>query len=469
MIRDSISGRRIRARRRAMGLRLFSSLFEHTTSKVLHEEVAGLLAAAIKECKLQRVLDIEEQERRNHFRAKQEEMLQMTDEEKEAFEKKADELDKWEQMKDLDQFETMWDEAGDFGGDAILHYSRGIEGVGALHTLTQSAFHHLYTAMTAIFYKEFLSQEKVQLDAGILGFLDSWSLHFNEEDHAFLHDSKIFQVIKVLMSNAYISGSTAENELEEEEETDVKEEDDNEIVIVEPSDMDPRERERTPKPMAVVPVAADTRHDDAGMGVHELLSPPNAGLPGHTPEPTPDSQQSPNQFSPEPSPLMLDLSKKEEEEDSPGPQKLLFDDEDSSDKEEGVGDTAYEDDEGKAEGKQNTNQLLESLLMKKLQDMESAAGEGRDEDPVDHVRILQPKNLNEECEIKASTAQHRVPQIIDYNTGTFWQTAVNADNDQFSYNKVKKAHWLQIEFKEDTAVREIAWYLDGERDKEFLP
>merc|ERR1712130_839222 len=71
MIRDSICSRRIRARRRAMGLKLFSSLFEHTTSKVLHEEVAGLLAAAMKQCKLQRVLDVEEQRRRDSFKKKQ--------------------------------------------------------------------------------------------------------------------------------------------------------------------------------------------------------------------------------------------------------------------------------------------------------------------------------------------------------------------------------------------------------------
>merc|ERR1712190_512952 len=95
--------------------------------------------------------------------------------------------------------------------------------------------------------------------------------------------------------------------------------------------------------------------------------------------------------------------------------------------------------------------------------------EEENEAPVDYVRILQPHNLNAECEIKASTAQHRVPQIIDYNTGTFWQTAVNADNDAFSYNKVKKTHWLQIEFKEDMPIKEVAWYLDGVRDKEHLP
>merc|ERR1712154_626129 len=74
MIRDSINSRRIRAKRRAMGLKLFSSLFEHTTSKILHQEVAGLLAAAIKQCKLQRILDVEENRRRETFKKKQTEI-----------------------------------------------------------------------------------------------------------------------------------------------------------------------------------------------------------------------------------------------------------------------------------------------------------------------------------------------------------------------------------------------------------
>ena len=118
---------------------------------------------------------------------------------------------------------------------------------------------------------------------------------------------------------------------------------------------------------------------------------------------------------------------------------------------------------------ENTNKLLSDLLVKKLKDIEIKDEETKNQDPKDYVRILQPKDMNNQCEIKASTAQHRVPQIIDYNTGTFWQTAVNADNDQFSYNKVRKTHWLQLEFKEATPIKEIAWYCDGVRDKEFLP
>merc|ERR1712048_1529698 len=83
MIRESICSRRIRARRRAMGLKLFSSLFEHTTSKILHQEVAGLLAAAMKQCKLQRVLDVEENRRRETFKKKQTEINAMNEKEKE--------------------------------------------------------------------------------------------------------------------------------------------------------------------------------------------------------------------------------------------------------------------------------------------------------------------------------------------------------------------------------------------------
>merc|ERR1712154_628386 len=118
----------------------------------------------------------------------------------------------------------------------------------------------------------------------------------------------IFQVINVLMSNAYISGSG------EEEETDATntsaptneielKEDKNDDNLLVPVAVNP---ERTPKPAALQ--TGDDMDNDATGGIvgiggnDSLLAPANAGLPGHTPEPTPDHAKygSPDQFSPEP-------------------------------------------------------------------------------------------------------------------------------------------------------------------------
>jgi len=71
--------------------------------------------------------------------------------------------------------------------------------------------------------------------------------------------------------------------------------------------------------------------------------------------------------------------------------------------------------------------------------------------------------------IKASTANHRINYMTDESTETFWQSAVNADNDQFNYNRIHSAHWIQFTFPSAVAIKEITWTLDWDRDREYFP
>jgi len=83
--------------------------------------------------------------------------------------------------------------------------------------------------------------------------------------------------------------------------------------------------------------------------------------------------------------------------------------------------------------------------------------------------VSQPEKLTNKCAIKASTANHRVNYMTDDSTETFWQSAVNADNDQFNYNRVHGTHWIQFSFPNVVAIKEIIWHLDWDRDREYFP
>lgn len=177
-IRNALSERRLRAKQRIMGFRLFKfsvfgigkcvaliltvlvlnrSLFDNTSSAALHQDFAWLLATAIRECVFERMDD-----------------PTLKDEEKQ------NEEERWRR--------DDWNEQNAFDGETVIHYFRGIEGSGPkLTNLVQSAFQKLYTKITAIFRHD----SSIGLNMGALGFLESWSIHFDKSDHLFLHDSQV--------------------------------------------------------------------------------------------------------------------------------------------------------------------------------------------------------------------------------------------------------------------------------------
>jgi len=85
------------------------------------------------------------------------------------------------------------------------------------------------------------------------------------------------------------------------------------------------------------------------------------------------------------------------------------------------------------------------------------------------IAVFAPTNLTAKAEIKVSTAQHRVEYMVDESTETFWQSAINADNDQFNYNQRHDTSWIQLIFGEAVAIKEVVWALDSDRDKEYMP
>eukprot|EP01083_Nonionella_stella_P273899 929481_1 len=335
VVRNALSERRLRAKQRIMGFRLFTSLFNNTSSHALHQDFAWLLASAIRQCVFEKIEDPKLGPSKKKKKGKKKE-----EEEKDKEKKENDDVDdeEWlqneEEDSDLDEEEIEARRAARkkridarkkrrkkdgkkkeqqeiepelkwkrdiwrddiIEGQKIIHYLRGIEGSGPkLSNLTRSAFQKLYTKLTAIFRAD----SSRELNMGALGFLESWSIHFGVDDHAFLHDSQIFPVIRSLMSRS-----------------------------------------------------------------HELKE---------------------------------------------------------------------------------------------------------DEEVRSNIAVFAPTNLTGLAEIVASTAQHRVNYIVDESTETFWQSAVNADNDQFNYNQVHATHWIQLKFASAVAVKEVVLSLDSERDREYIP
>merc|ERR1719203_1779137 len=94
MVRNVLSERRLRAKQRIMGFRLFKSLFDNTSSTALHQDFAWLLASSIRECVFERMEDPK---------------LVTTDKEKERAHD-----EKWRRDE--------WEEDNAFDGEAIIHY-----------------------------------------------------------------------------------------------------------------------------------------------------------------------------------------------------------------------------------------------------------------------------------------------------------------------------------------------------------
>lgn len=107
-------------------------------------------------------------------------------------------------------------------------------------------------------------------------------------------------------------------------------------------------------------------------------------------------------------------------------------------------------------------------VIRSLMSRTSVFDEGLVDEQSAGISVLAPSNLTLKCEIKTSTAQHRVNYMVDQSTETFWQSAVNADNDQFNYNRRHETHWIQLLFQEAQRVKEIVWSLDADRDTEYM-
>ena len=364
VIRDCLFARRLRSRKRIMGFRLFDSLFDNTQNNLLYQDFVWLLASAIKECKFETVHDASLDDSVINERIKKQMELRNMElkigrENKtmihvETIEFNSDCEVPHINIKNKDKKNKLlinkdnkakkwkrdnWDNANE---NKTIHYNKGIEGSGTkLLRLTQKSFQGLYSKITDLFRK----QLNKNLNMGALGFLQSWTLHFDVSDYEFLHDSQIFPVIRSLMTRSPIQS------------------------------------------------------DNVKLGVT--------------------------------------LEMKDDNE--------IKDDINDSDNET----------ENKSDNNDDYVEINGNVNDMKLNDNE--------------IAVYQPINLVSKSNIETSTAQHRANYINDETTETFWQSSLNANNDQFNYNRIRGTHWIKFKFDETIYVREIVWHIDAGRDSEYVP
>eukprot|EP00475_Leptophrys_vorax_P038285 TRINITY_DN6722_c0_g3_i1.p1 TRINITY_DN6722_c0_g3~~TRINITY_DN6722_c0_g3_i1.p1 ORF type:complete len:948 (+),score=190.30 TRINITY_DN6722_c0_g3_i1:135-2978(+) len=75
--------------------------------------------------------------------------------------------------------------------------------------------------------------------------------------------------------------------------------------------------------------------------------------------------------------------------------------------------------------------------------------------------------LESDFKVSVSSGANRADNMKDGTTETYWQSALNADQED--YNRQHGDHFFVLEFADPTDVSEIGWYLDCERDQEYLP